>query len=51
MQIRPPDVAAEWDGNTPWMQAMLLAYSQVRDCEEEQNKVQLAQISGGAKVT
>lgn len=35
-QVRPPHVKERWEDNTPFMQAMLLAYSQVRDYEEHE---------------
>lgn len=33
-QMLPPGVYKEWDSNTPWIQAMLISYSQIRQIEE-----------------
>lgn len=39
--IRPPDVKESWDDCNIIAQSMLIAYSQLRDYEEDEEKVQM----------
>lgn len=39
MGIRPPYIAGEWNENTSWSQALLLAYSMIRDYEDGQSGI------------
>jgi hypothetical protein len=32
--LRPPDVRQDWDENSFWVQAQLIAYNQIREHEE-----------------
>jgi hypothetical protein len=49
MNIRPPNVEDSWDKCNVWIQAMLIAYSQIRGIEEQENLAQLLQILFGSK--
>ena len=44
--LLPPGINHCWDDNLPWMQALLLAYSEIRNIEE----MQFATALAGAKV-
>lgn len=37
-QILPPDIKPSWDDNDVWAQARIIAYNQVRDLEDSEEK-------------
>ena len=41
LRLTPSNVKKDWDDNTPHMQSMLIAYSQIRDVEDMQCVSQL----------
>lgn len=47
MLVRPPDVKEAWDDCDPWTQAMLIAYSQLRDYEDQERDIQMIKCSVG----
>lgn len=49
MSIRPPDVPSSWDECNVWAQAMLIAYSQIRDYEDQERDIEMMKCMG-AKV-
>lgn len=47
MHIRPPSVALSWDETDVWSQALLIAYSQIRDYEEQEKDNEMAKCMVG----
>lgn len=39
LRLRPKDVKEEWEDNTPYVQSLLIAYSQIRDVEDAEKCV------------
>ena len=39
----PPGIRDNWEDNDGWNQAMIIAYSQIREYEENQQSTQLAE--------
>lgn len=37
LRVLPPDIQSSWDDNLPIMQATILAYSQIRDYEDQES--------------
>jgi hypothetical protein len=48
LSIRPPDVK-DWDDCSVWVQAMIIAYSHIRDYEDQERDIEFMK-SMGAKV-
>jgi hypothetical protein len=46
LRIRPPDVLPEWGDNSVWGPAMLIAYSQIRDYEDQERDMNFMQCLG-----
>ena len=49
MRMRPPDVKENWDDNNGWVQAKVIAYSQIREYEDSEEYKGLLQ-AGGARL-
>jgi len=47
--LRPPGVSRNWEDNNMWAQAQLIAYSQIRCYEEDEEMLNLYRAMG-AKV-
>lgn len=50
LSIRPPDILSDWDSCNPWAQAMLIAYSQIRDYEEQERDITMMNAGIGMKL-
>ena len=49
MNVRPENVEDTWDMNSVWSQAQMIAYSQIREYEEEEDRLNMYRCLG-AKV-
>jgi hypothetical protein len=46
MGVKPADVKESWDDNDVWSQAQLIAYNQIREYEEDEDRINLYKASG-----
>jgi hypothetical protein len=44
--IRPSDVKPDWDDNSVWAQAQMIAYSQIRCYEEDEENINMYRALG-----
>jgi hypothetical protein len=47
--IKPPFIQERWENNTPWIQAELIGYNQVREIEDSEAMVGIMGAMFGGK--